>query len=229
MKKPELADGLEQYTGERLRGGERALSLMRRAEQKQILRLFFAWAAPASGRDALGSSERRTIDWLFATDGLVSIPGKYEVAVEAVLMPADTYAARNGFDMTRANRYWRRVAKEVGQYISPVVMPASVIETQPGMQEYMATRAYALEKLDRKTREKICQAACKYTAADKKSAYEAAGEYAMFRAAEADYVDNDLNALWVSLNVPERDSMCAPGPRLYVPESVRTPWLQEDA
>lgn len=229
MRKTLLAEKLEEYSGERLRGGEKTAKFMGRVEQKQRLRLFVPWAAPASGRDALGEADRRTIDWLFAADGLVDIAGQCAVQTEVILMPADSYAARNGFNMERAQLYWEAVAKEVEQYLTPLLLPASTIEQQPIMRRYMARRAYALEQLPPQTSKKVIAAAMKYADIDPSGAREAAGQYAMIRAAEADYVEVDLNALWVSLNVPERDMMCADGPRLYVPDSMRTPWLKEES
>lgn len=70
-------------------------------------------------------------------------------------------------------------------------------------------------------------AASKYTCTTGQAAYEAAGDYTMRRAAEAGYVSGELDALWVSLNYPERDVMCSDTPRLYAPEYARTPWLKE--
>ncbi|MGH7241479.1 MAG: hypothetical protein ACREGB_04240 [Candidatus Saccharimonadales bacterium] len=135
---------------------------------------------------------------------------------------------RNGFDMEAAGSYWRGVQDLFAENLQCRFLPSSRIEAASCLRTYMASEAYALERLNAGTRQKVVEAARKYSAAPDAEAYESAGEYAMYRAAEAKFVTNDLQALWVSLNWPERDVMCGDTPRLYAPESVRTPWLKEE-
>jgi hypothetical protein len=163
--------------------------------------------------------------WLLGEKGL--IPSLEEaVSTEVLIMPADSYMQRNGFDMKRCQQYWDGVRQQLCGLAVVTFVPSSRLEATPGMSRYQAECAYALEALPDGTRSKVVAAACKYSGLTGYRAYEKAGEYAMCRAAEARFVEQDLQALWVSLNWPERDAMCGDTPRVYAPEAVRTPWLK---
>ena len=207
------------------KGGEQYQNLLKTADSKGVLDIFIPWAAPPSGRK-LNKEDLRTIAYTFGDEGLVNSLSS-AVRTRTIVMPADSYAQRNGFDMDKANQYWSDVRETIGQTSvrELIWLPSSVIEQWPSYTKYRATEAYALEKLDPKTREKIVDAASKYNA-DSPDSYESAAEYAMGRAAEGRVV-RDMGALWVSLNWPERDAMCGDTPRIYTPIEVRTPWLKE--
>lgn len=226
MKLNELGLVLQANSEGRPKGGEKLDRLLKYAEQKGELRIFVPWAAPPTGRDWINVPEGETLLWLFGKDGLTKSLGDL-VRVEPIVMPADSYAHRNGFDMIRANCYWSSVKKCVSELDEATFLPSSSIEELPVMSRYLAEEAYALERLNPKTANKVMEAAQKYTGASYEDAYESAAEYTMQRAAEGRFVYESLNALWVSLNWPERDAMCEDTPRIYVPESIRTPWLKE--
>lgn len=193
------------------KGGTRLETLIGRAEQAGRLTLFVPWAAPVGGRAEL-SREPETIAWLADTAQVFGAV----VLVRLVMMPADSYAERNGFDMSRSGRYWKTVEVAARAALAGaaefVQLAASVVERQPEYQTYLAKNAYALERLNPKTAAKIIEAASRYAGLSSQAAYEDAGRYAMTRAAEADYASNELGALWVSLNYPERDAMCGDTP-----------------
>ena len=208
------------------KGGARLDALLNQATRTERLQLFIPWAAPPGGRTKL-TYETETLDWLTT---IVAKLGSL-VTIQATLMPADSYAARNGYDMTQAEYYWTAVAEaaaeRLGDTASVRVLPASAIEDAPTYADYLACRSYVFESLPQQQQAKIVAAASKYTGTAGQAAYESAADYAMRRAAEADYVSNELSALWISLNYPERDVMCGDTPRFYAPEAVRTPWLKE--
>lgn len=227
MKKSNTAQAIAGATQNKLRGGQRTEALLQRAEEKGELRVFVPWAAPPCGRAEPGEAEAKTIDWLFGESSLYTAVAKYVERPRFIIMPADSYAKRNGLDMKCADEYWSVVACVIADYVSVTWMPASQIETQPIMQSYRAEQSYALDKIDQTTARKIISAAEKYSMPTRADVYSAAAQYSMYRAAEAQYVEQDLGALWVSLNWPERDSMCGETPRAYAPEQFRTPWLKE--
>lgn len=182
------------------------------------------WAAPPDGRIELGA-EVSTIEWLMGKQGLASKLGQL-IAVETIVMPADSYVRRNGFDMQNVAAYWQRVQAQLLSRSEVVFVESSRIEACGIMKQYMAQESYALERLNPGTQQKVIAAAAKYTNQSGEEAYMSAADYAMRRAAEARFVQYDFQALWVSLNWPERDAMCGATPRVYVPEELRTPWLQ---
>ncbi|CAN5337637.1 hypothetical protein BH09PAT4_BH09PAT4_07400 [soil metagenome] len=141
-------------------------------------------------------------------------------------MPADSYAERNGFNMEKAGAYWQLVQNLFSSQQLVEFVPSSRLEGCKIMDSYRAQNAYALEKLNNGTRQKVVAAAAKYTNLTGSEAYKSAADYAMRRAAEARFVLYDLQALWISLNWPERDAMCGDTPRIYAPAEMRTPWLQ---
>lgn len=227
MKKSNLASAIADITQDKPKGGARLEALLERAEQKETLRIFVPWAAPSTGRQEAKSQESATIDWLFGEGGLARTIGKYIAQLEVVVMPADSYARRNGFCMTSARSYWSNVRRLMTSYTEVFFLPSSQIEAQPVMSALRAQESYALERLGSGTAQKIVQSAAKYSGLSNETAYEMAAEYSMFRAAEARFVEENLQALWVSLNWPERDSMCGNTPRIYIPEDIRAPWLKE--
>ena len=227
MKNPDLASAITERLIEKPKGGNTLLSLLSRAESKQELRLFVPWAVPPSGRSELLTYDTRAIDWLAGEGGLLSTISKFVDQPQLIIMPADSYAKRNGFDMTRANQYWRNIRGYLTTYVPATFILASQMEAIPAMTQLQAEEAYALESLAPKTAAKVLTAAERYSSAqDSSEVYIKAGEYCMARAAEARFVTEVLDALWLSYNWPERDAMCGDSPRLYAPEIVRTPWLQ---
>ncbi len=225
MRTNDLSGTIAETIQDKPKGGEQYVRTIDRALQKGILDLFVPWAAPPNGRSMAGS-EQRSIEWLLGENGLIQKIGGV-VKTRLIVMPADSYVKRNGFDMEAANSYWDEVALSLSEKKKKDFfwLPSSEIEELPSYSQYCAEEAYALEAIEPKTRVKILEAAEKY-ASNSADAYEAAGEYAMRRAAEARVV-KDMGAIWVSLNWPERDIMCGDTPRVYVPERVRTPWLKE--
>jgi hypothetical protein len=208
-----------------LRAGNVWTAFIDYASQKGKLRLFVPWAAPPDGRAQPGAAENRTAEWLAGDNGLAAKLGGL-IAVETVVMPADSYAERNGFDMGKAGAYWQLVQNLFSSQQLVEFVPSSKVEGYRIMDSYMAQDAYALEKLNEGTRQKVVAAAAKYTNLAGIEAYQSAADYAMRRAAEARFVQYDLQALWISLNWPERDAMCGDTPRVYAPAEMRTPWLQ---
>jgi hypothetical protein len=229
MNKNDFVRSVEDFTGEKMKGGEKTLLLLERAQVKGRLRLFLPWAAPADGRSAVGKEDVKTIEWLFSSNGLINMFSNNIGRTDVIWMPADSYARRNGFNMEQATRYWSNIRSTIENFRNVISVPASVIEDQPVMSSLSARSAYALEKLRRGTEQKVTTSARKYGDSSSSSTYELAGEYAMRRAAEALFVEEELGALWVSLNWPERDAMCGSTPRLYVPEEIRAPWLKDVA
>ena len=188
-------------------------------------RIFVPWAAPPSGRTQATSFETATIDWLFGSNGVVDRLSKF-FDIETILMPADTYVERNGFDMQNVRQYWQNVG---GLITCSTVRTAPTSELEnDGLQEYVARAAYTFESLDPQQQAKIAQSAQKYASTTSPAeARESAAVYTMLRAGEARFVDEQLDALWISLNYPERDIMAADVPRAYAPECMRVPWLRE--
>lgn len=197
------------------------------AARKGTLRLFIPWAAPPSGRTDVTSAEISTVEWLLGEKGLAVRLGEI-VCTESIVMLADSYARRNNYDMQKAKEYWQDVKRLTADEARVTFIRSSDIEKSPGFVYYLAEEAYALEKVVYGNRVKIIDAATKYTGLTGDEAYQSAAEYAMQRAAEARFVVQDLQALWISLNWPERDAMCDDSPRVYVPEKVRTPWLRSE-
>jgi hypothetical protein len=207
----------------RPKGGNGYQQLLTTAAEEAKLRLFIPWAAPADGRRKAEDRERATLSWIYDSGGFVRSLSKI-VNTEVTLMPADSYAERNGFNLVHAWKYWDSVTELLWDKTFQL-LPASQIEDSPDGRRLRAEEAYALEKMNPATREKVIAAACKYTRSTETDPYQNAAEYAMARAAESRYVAEALGALWVSLNWPERDAMCNT-PRVYAPEEVRTPWLK---
>lgn len=207
------------------KGGDRLLQLLDRAAETRSLGLFVPWAAPPNGRTTLGR-EYETLGWIAAVaEKLGSL-----ATVSTTFMPADSYAARNNFDMARASAYWETAMEAARNVVGGAVrvLPASAIEADPRYEAYMARQSYAFERLLEPQRAKVMASAAKYAGAvSREAAYESAADYVMRRAAEADWVSAELGTLWISLNYPERDCMCGDTPRVYAPEQVRTPWLKE--
>lgn len=208
------------------KGGDSYMRLLKRAQRKGNITLFVPWAAPPQQREKADRREALTLEWLFGREGLVPELSR-QIDVQTIVMPADSYACRNNFNMPSATAYWSSVKKLISGTTKTVFIPSSYIERQPVVRRLMAEEAYAFEKMNPKTREKVLAAAVKYTGMNDAEAYEQAAEYAMTRAAEARFVDEELGALWISLNWPERDAMCGETPRVYAPVEVRTPWLKQ--
>lgn len=205
------------------KGQQRYSQLLERAAENDQLTLFVPWAAPPTGRTELGQSERKTLQWLL--DAAAKI-GEV-VTTNTILMPADAYAARNGFNLVRAQTYWGNVIA-ITERQGFTTLPTTEIEEDPAYATYLARQSYAFEKLPDVQQAKIMKSAQKYSGSPGDNIYESAADYSMRRAAEAEYVDKELGVLWISLNYPERDVMCGEAPRIYAPEDVRTPWLRED-
>ncbi len=228
MNTSQLTTALAEITGEHPKGGTTLLTLLERAERKQQLNFFVPWAAPPNGRTTPQDAEYRAIDWIGGESGLLATTAKFVGNVSLLVMPADSYAWRNNFDRGAAETYWQNIAAALQEVTTVTFIPSSTIEAAPRQQQLMAEEAYALERLQDSTREKVLTAAGRYSGAPAVDVYNKAGEYCMARAAEARFVVEELDALWVSLNWPERDAMCGASPRLYGPEYIRTPWLQGD-
>lgn len=213
------------YSGCKPKGGEKLAGKIGNAVMKGGIDIFIPWAAPANGRTEIGSPELQTIEWLFDSNGLKERLKKF-FDVNSLVMFADTYALRNNFDITKAKMYWRNVSDLIGSTDQNYFTATSVLEDSR-MVQLRAREAYAFERLEPKQQEKILEAAEKYSSkSDYDEVYEAAAEYSMLRAAEAAYVNEAMDAVWVSLNWPERDIMCGDVPRLYIPEELRAPWLK---
>jgi hypothetical protein len=217
---------IKNFTGCKPKGGDRLQQKLSQLITDNSLRLFIPWAANMDGRTTLSAADRLTIDWLFDSNGLVQRISKFG-KVSCMLMFADTYAMRNGFDMDSANEYWTNISASISEAAIVSFTATSLLEDAE-MMFLRAKNAYAFERLIPAQRSKILLAAAKYSGiVDEYEVYESAAEYSMLRAAEADYVDKQLDALWVSLNWPERDIMCGDVPRIYAPETLRAPWLKE--
>jgi hypothetical protein len=227
MYKSELASVLFAQLEDRPKGGDRLLSLLESAERKDEIRLFIPWAAPPNGRTEVGESELGTIRWLIGKDGIASTIGQFVNNISVIVMPADSYMRRNNYFMPGAQRYWQNTVNTMRTCAPVTLLPSSVIGRQPIMAQYMAEEAYAFERLDTKTAGKVLASAQRYTNSNGLEAYQQAAQYCMARAAEARFVSEDLNALWISCNWQERDVMCSDAPRVYIPEPLRTPWLKE--
>lgn len=220
-----LYEEIKSFTGCKPKGGQDLQQKFGRFLAEDNIRLFVPWAATADGRTELSGSDRQTLDWLFTEGGLMDRISKFGNAT-CLMMFADTYARRNAFDMDAASEYWANVSSYVPPDQAASFTATSVLEDAQ-METLKAQKSYAFEQLDPEQRRKILEAAAKYSGAENEAEiYESAAQYSMLRAAEAAYVDTELDAAWVSLNWPERDIMCGDTPRVYVPESIRAPWLK---
>lgn len=224
-KKNPIKAEIEAFTDYQPKGGDRLQRLLDGFVQREEVRLFVPWAIASNGRTELNTRDTRTLDWLFGDSGLGSRLSRFG-EVSWRVMFADAYALRNGADISVANAYWTCVSETLGGVAKVEFVNSSDLERDPKMKQLQAENAYALEKLRPSTRDKVVNAAGKYgSGEDGTDGYSEAARYAMFRSAEADYVECVLGELWVSMNWPDRDAMCADAPRMYVPEDVRAPWL----
>ena len=221
-----LYEEIKEFTGMKPVGGARLQNKLRRGVENDSLRLFIPWAAYSGGRTEPTASDRMTLDWLFEPGGFVERVSKFGKTV-CLMMFADTYVRRNGFDMGEVKEYWAGISASISDAANVTFTTTSLLEDSR-MEYFRAKNAYAFERLDLGQQRKILQAASRYSGAtDELEVYESAAEYSMLRAAEAEYVDQELDAIWVSLNWQERDLMCGDVPRVYVPEKLRAPWLKE--
>lgn len=221
-----LYEEIKDFTGMKPVGGERLQQKLRQGVEGDSFRLFVPWAAYSGGRIEPTLSDRMTLDWLFEPGGLVERIGKFGKTT-CLMMFADTYVSRNGFDMDMVTEYWANISASVSENADITFTTTSLLEDAQ-MERLRAKNAYAFEKLEPGQRRKILQAASRYSGATgEREIYESAAEYNMLRAAEAEYVDQELDAIWVSLNWQERDLMCGNAPRIYIPEQLRAPWLKE--
>lgn len=217
-----------EVTGFRPIGGERYQERKSTFNKVKEARLFLPWAAPADGRTELRDPEVHTLQWLFGENSLTGTLEELFGVVSYMVMFADEYAQENGFDMNAARIYWSNVREAVPSSVDASYTSTTELNDQQ-MLDLRLKNAYALEKLDPIYQTRILSAAKKYSGGESEiDTYQAAAQYCMRRAAEAEYVDEQLDALWVSLNWPERDIMCGNVPRLYVPTDIRTPWLKSE-
>lgn len=222
----EAALEIKTLTGCRPVGGEDFLRRLGQMTLDGNINLFIPWAATSSGRTELIGTERNTLKWLFGYDGLRTRLQKFG-DVNCLVMLADIYAERNGFDMYNAESYWMNV-REYAEDLAPVEVTRTSAFDGQAMRTAVARNSYAFESLSEQQQTKILSSAARYSGlSEPQAVYESAAEYCMLRAGEAEYVSSELGTLWVSLNWPERDIMCRETPRMYVPEALRAPWLKD--
>lgn len=216
-----LRKNIRQVTGFKPKGGERLDPILESFIRNGESRLFVPWAAPADGRVTIGPEESTVQCTVAAMQRIFENCGSLVFRV----MFADKYARRNGFDTVKANEYYDKIR---GLWEDNLPSGAKVDFTSASDMlagEPNPERGFLiLESLDTKQRAKIIEAAKKYSPGDDPA--EATAEYCDLRNEEAQRVARE-GLLWVSLNWPERDAMTGSAPRVYVPESVRTPWLKE--
>ena len=220
MTPQQLRRGIRSVTGFKAKGGERFDSIIEGFRIDGGSRLFIPWAAPADGREAVGSPEKDTVGWL--GEELPQIFGSIGRITTRVMF-ADRYAEMNGFDMELANRYydqvrelWQNLVSQSGITLE-FTRASQVIEGEPDLD----LGRDKLNDLKPELREKILKAARKY--GGEVDGETAAARYCAMRFTEAQSVA-DEGQLWVSLNWPERDAMTGDAPRMYVPGGARTPW-----
>lgn len=232
-KVQQLQSELRLITGYKPCGAENCTKRLKELAEYNVWRLFIPWAAPPSEREMTTERDKDTLSWLFGTDGLIPKLSKV-MPVECIVMFADIYAERNGISMDNANQYWKAIETELTGVPGVEFVRTSQFDVAT-MDRLKAEESYAFERLLQKygtipktAVSKILQAAIKYGQSDNdQEIYESAAEYTMLRSAEGRYVDENLGALWVSLNWPERDVMCQNVPRLYIPQGLRAPWLKD--
>lgn len=141
-----LYEEIKEFTGMKPVGGERLQEKLRQGVENDSFRLFIPWAAYSGGRAEPSTSDRRTLDWLFESGGLVERIGKFGKTV-CVMMFADTYMRRNGVDMNMVNEYWANISASVPEGAEVTLTATSLLEDVQ-MERLRAKDAYAFERLD---------------------------------------------------------------------------------
>ena len=107
-----LYEEIKDFTGMKPVGGERLQQKLRQGVEGDSFRLFVPWAAYSGGSIEPTLSDRMTLDWLFEPGGLVERIGKFGKTT-CLMMFADTYVSRNGFDMYMVTEYWANISASV--------------------------------------------------------------------------------------------------------------------